>query len=91
MAHIPDERFKNTLYDIEDCLDAITNQEVIKESEKKKAIKLFRAFLDFCMDEAIITSYDLSPLYFRLGLEVKNYGQASGGKAAPPILIESEE
>lgn len=70
MAHIPDERFKGTLYDVEDCLDAITDDEVIKESEKKKAVKMFGLFLDFCMDEKIITSYDLRPLKFKLGFEV---------------------
>jgi hypothetical protein len=37
LAHIPDERFKGTLYDVEDCLDAITDEEVVKESEKKKS------------------------------------------------------
>lgn len=70
MAYIPDERFKGTLYDVEDCLDAITDEEVVKESEKKKAVKLFGMFLDFCMDEKIINGYDLAPLKFKLGLEV---------------------
>ncbi len=91
MAHIPDERFKNTLYDVEDCLDAITDQDVFKESEKKKAIKLFRAFLDFCMEEAIISAYNLYPLYDKLDMEYPIQSQAAGVVSAPPILIEPED
>lgn len=90
MAHIPDERFKNTLYDVEDCLDAITDFDesgFMKESEKKKAIKLFRLFLDFCMDEAIISEYDLAPLHYKIGLEIKNYGQV---EAAPRLAYPQE-
>lgn len=70
MAHIPDERFKGTLYDVEDCLDAITDDEVVKPSEKKKAVKMFSMFLDFCKEEKIVDGYDLAPLKFKLGLEV---------------------
>lgn len=68
MAHIPDERFKGTLYDVEDCLDAITDEEVVKESEKKKAVKMFGLFLNFCIEENIIDSYNLRPLESKLGL-----------------------
>ncbi len=82
MAHIPDERFKNTFFDVEDCLDAIIDQDVVKESEKKKAIKLFRTFLDFCVDEAIIDSYNLSPLYIKLDLDEIIRGQSSSSKPA---------
>ena len=70
MAHIPDERFKGTLYDVEDCLDAITDEEVVKDSEKKKAVKMFGMFLNFCVEEKIIEGYDLAPLKFKLGMEI---------------------
>ena len=83
MAHIPDERFKGTLYDVEDCLAAITDDEVVKPSEKKKAVKMFRLFLDFCTDEKIIPSYTLDPLKFRLGLEIVN------GPAGPTVAVET--
>lgn len=83
MAHIPDERFKCTINDVEDCLDAITDEDVVKESEKKKAVKMFGLFLDFCMDEKVITSYDLSPLKFKLGFEV------IVGPKGPMVVIET--
>lgn len=70
MAYLPDERFKNTYYDVEDCLDAITDEEIVKESEKKKAVKMFGMFLDFCVDERIINTYNLEPLKFKLGVDI---------------------
>lgn len=69
MAHLPDERFKHTISDLEDCLDAITDDEVEKSSEKQKAVKLFGMFLEFCMDMSIVSSYNLDPLRNRLQVE----------------------
>lgn len=69
MAHLPDERFKHTINDLEDCLDAITDDEVEKSSEKQKAIRLFGMFLEFCMDMGIISFYNLDPLRNRLQVE----------------------
>lgn len=83
MAHIPDERFKGTLYDIEDCLDAITDDEVVKPSEKKKAVKMFSMFLDFCKEEKIVDGYDLTPLKFKLGLEIVE------GPAGPQVVVQT--
>ncbi len=83
MAHIPDERFKCTLYDVEDCLDAITDDEVVKPSEKKKAVKMFSMFLNFCEEEKIVDSYDLAPLKFKPGLEVVE------GPAGPQVVVQT--
>lgn len=83
MAHIPDERFKGTLYDVEDCIDAITDDEVAKVSEKKKAVKMFSMFLDFCIEEKMISSYDLEPLKFKLGLEVV------AGPNGPTVMVNT--
>jgi hypothetical protein len=83
LAYIPDERFKGTLYDVEDCIDAITDGEVEKPSEKKKAVKMFELLLDFCMEEKLISSYTLNPLKFRLGLEIVD------SPAGPQVVVET--
>jgi len=68
---------------VEDCLDAITDDEVVKPSEKKKAVKMFSMFLNFCEEEKIVDSYDLAPLKFKLGLEVVE------GPAGPQVVVQT--
>lgn len=85
MAHIPDERFKNTLYDVEDCLDAITDEEVEKPSERKKAIRLFELFLDFCIEERIVDRYDLTNLRWKLGITEPIKGNAAAQRERPVL------
>lgn len=50
-------RFHNTLIEVEDCILALENREIISSQEKKKAKKLLKKFLEFCADEGIIEDF----------------------------------
>lgn len=50
--------FKNTMEDIEECLEAVRNCDIESENEKCKAKSMFNTFLKFCKSEGIIMDYD---------------------------------
>ncbi len=48
-------RFRNTVIDIRDCLDALRyNEEKLSEAEMFACRELFETFIDFCYDEGIL-------------------------------------
>ena len=51
-------RFINTRSDLNECLDAICNDERLSGSEVRAGINMFKEFLDFCRDHGIISGYD---------------------------------
>lgn len=51
-------RFFNTRDDLEECLEAIREDELISDSEVKAGRGMFIDFLDFCREYCIIDSYD---------------------------------
>lgn len=55
-------RFENTLLAWEECKDAINNNELVDEDEKRCAKKLFESMLNMMLDEGIIESYDQSAI-----------------------------
>jgi hypothetical protein len=40
----------------------------LRRAKRKKAVKMFGLFLNFCIEENIIDSYNLRPLESKLGL-----------------------
>lgn len=58
MANMSYCRFRNTRADMEDCLDAIANDESISKEEARAGRHLFDDFLSFCRDNGIIESFD---------------------------------
>ena len=53
-------RFCNTRMDLEDCLFAVSdkNEYPISQEESNQGIKMFKAFLNFCIESNIIPEYD---------------------------------
>lgn len=51
-------RFHNTQMDLEDCLDALRDNEEISKSEFMKCKQMFGSFIDFLLDEGIIEDED---------------------------------
>lgn len=58
MANMSYCRFHNTRLDLEDCLDAINNEERLSEEEARAGRHLFDDFLSFCIDQGIIDGFD---------------------------------
>jgi hypothetical protein len=52
-------RFNNTFQDLQDCLEALENREISNGEEKQKAKGMIVEFLDFCLSEQIIETYNL--------------------------------
>lgn len=51
-------RFHNTRLDLQDCLDAISDDGTISKEEARAGRHLFDDFLSFCRDNGIIESFD---------------------------------
>ena len=51
-------RFTNTKTDLGGCLDAISRDERMSDSEADAGKRMFREFLAFCRDYDIIDGYD---------------------------------
>ena len=62
MANMGYCRFQNTSKDMDDCLDAITEQSVSSEEEVTAGKRMFRTILDFLHNEGVIEEYDESEL-----------------------------
>lgn len=58
MANMSYCRFHNTQMDLEDCLDALRDNEEISKSEFMKCKQMFGSFIDFLLDEGIIEDED---------------------------------
>ena len=58
MANMSYCRFHNTRLDLEDCLDAINNEERLSEEEARAGRLLFDDFLSFCKERGIIEDFD---------------------------------
>lgn len=58
MANMSYCRFHNTRLDLEDCLDAIRDEESLSDEEARAGRHLFDDFLSFCREQGIIDSYD---------------------------------
>lgn len=58
MANMSYCRFHNTRLDLEDCLDAINNEERLSEEEARAGRHLFDDFLSFCKERGIIEDFD---------------------------------
>lgn len=55
MANMSYCRFENTLGDLEDCLEALRNEEIKSKREKEKAKTLLVMMADFLTEEDIIS------------------------------------
>ena len=69
MANMSYCRFHNTRLDLEDCLDAINNEERLSEEEARAGHHLFDDFLSFCKEQGIIEDFDqgeIDTLFIRL-------------------------
>lgn len=51
-------RFHNTRVDLNDCLDAINNEERLSEEEARAGRYLFDDILSFCKEQGIIEDFD---------------------------------
>ena len=58
MANMSYCRFHNTRLDLEDCIEALRNEERLSSDEAKAGCHLFDDFLSFCVDQGIIDSFD---------------------------------
>ena len=58
MANMSYCRFHNTKLDLEDCIDAIRDEEELSEEEARAGKSMFDSFLSFCVDLDIINGYD---------------------------------
>ena len=62
-------RFHNTRLDLEDCIEALRNEECLSSDEAKAGRHLFDDFLSFCKDQGIIEDFDqgeIDTLFSRL-------------------------
>lgn len=58
MANMSYCRFHNTQMDLEDCLDALKDNEELSKSEFMKCKQMFGSFIDFLLDEGVIEDED---------------------------------
>lgn len=58
MANMSYCRFHNTQIDLEDCLDALRDNEELSKSEFMKCKQMFGSFIDFLLDEGVIEDED---------------------------------
>ena len=54
MANMSYCRFRNTAMDLDDCLEALEYKEELSKEEFNACRKMFRRFIEFCLDEGII-------------------------------------
>lgn len=47
-------RFTNTLSDLEDCFEALQDNNISSDAEKKAATKMLNMIVDFCLNENLI-------------------------------------
>ena len=72
MANMSYCRFHNTRLDLEDCIDALRNEERLSSDEARAGRNLFDDFLSFCVEQGIIDSFDsdeVETLFCRLERE----------------------
>lgn len=72
MANMSYCRFHNTRFDLEDCIEALRNEERLSPDEARAGRNLFDEFLSFCMEQGIIASFDreeVKTLFCRLERE----------------------
>ena len=58
MANMSYCRFRNTRYDLSECLDALCEGDNISYEEVRAGKRMFRDFLNFCRDNGIIDGFD---------------------------------
>lgn len=58
MANMSYCRFRNTESDLSDCLYALEEGDTLSVEEAGAGSRMFRQFLNFCMDNDIIEEYD---------------------------------
>lgn len=58
MANMSYCRFHNTRLDLEDCIEALRNEERLSSDEARAGRHLFDDFLSFCVDQGIIEDFD---------------------------------
>ena len=58
MANMSYCRFRNTANDLDDCLEALLNEEALSEEEIKACSRMFQEFISFCCNEGIIEDED---------------------------------
>ena len=72
MANMSYCRFHNTRLDLEDCIDALRNEERLSSDEARAARNLFGDSLSFCVEQGIIDGFDseeVEILFYRLERE----------------------
>ena len=58
MANMSYCRFHNTRIDLEDCLEALNDNEELSAEEFRACKRMFNMFIEFCVDEGIIENED---------------------------------
>lgn len=58
MASMSYCRFRNVRSDLAECLDALEEGDTLSEEEAGSGVRMFRQFLNFCMDNDIIGEFD---------------------------------
>ena len=59
MANMSYCRFRNTRKDLDDCLEALRDREELSYEEFSACRRMFKEFIDFCLDEGIIEDDDV--------------------------------
>lgn len=54
MANMSYCRFRNTVSDLDDCLEALLNEESLSEEEHRACARMFQDFIGFLYNEGII-------------------------------------
>ena len=54
MANMSYCRFRNTMMDLDDCLEALEYKEELSKDEFDACKRMFEKFIDFCICEGII-------------------------------------
>lgn len=62
MANMSYCKFRNTLSDVEDCIETLNNEHISSREEKDAAKKLLKVVLEYCEENDIIVGYDPSTI-----------------------------
>ena len=54
MANMSYCRFRNTMMDLDDCLEALEYREELSKDEFDACKRMFKKFIGFCLDEGIV-------------------------------------
>jgi sulfur relay (sulfurtransferase) complex TusBCD TusD component (DsrE family) len=59
-------RFQNTASDLSDCIEALQYRDISSSEEKRAAKRMLTEFIEFCEDEGLVETYEVSQKIERL-------------------------